>query len=83
VKYTNGTSTNFTQSMSDWGQTPAGYSGESTASTMSYRDVNNGTTQSGTFYLHGYSFAINNSLTVSSIVLPANGNVVVVAIDLK
>jgi alpha-L-fucosidase 2 len=83
VKYTNGTSTNFTQSMSDWGTTPAGYSGESTAATMSHRDVNNGTTQSGTFYLHGYSFAINSSLTVSSIVLPANGNVVVVAIDLK
>jgi len=83
VNYTNGTHSTFTQSMSDWGQTPAGYSGEATAATMSYRDKSNGTTQSGTFYLHGYTFGINPALTVSSIVLPANANVVVVAIDLS
>jgi len=83
VNYTNGTHSTFTQSMSDWGQTPAGYSGEATAATMSYRDQSNGTIESGTYYLHGYSFAINGSLTVSSIVLPANSNVVVVAIDLS
>jgi hypothetical protein len=83
VKYTDGSSDNFTQSLSNWGSAPAGYTGESTATTMAYKNQANGTKHSNTYYLHGYSFAINSSKTVSSLVLPANNNVVIVAIDLN
>ena len=37
--------------------------------------------QHWTFYLYGYSFAINSTKTVKSITLPNNRNVVVLAID--
>jgi lysophospholipase L1-like esterase len=83
VNYTNGTSSTFTQSLSDWEAGPQHYSGESTAFTMSYKNSSNGTQGTGPFYLYGYSFAINSSLTVSSLVLPANANVVIVAVDLS
>jgi hypothetical protein len=81
VNYTNGTSTTFTQSLSDWA-TPKSYSGESEAVTMSYRDEYNGTKQTITVYLYGYSFAINNTLTVKSIKLPNDDNVNVMSITL-
>jgi hypothetical protein len=83
VKYTDGTTSTFTQNLSDWETGPAGYPGESIAATMAYRDLSNGTTQTGPFYLYGYSFAINSSKTVSSLILPANSNVVIVAVGLK
>ncbi|MGD0505292.1 MAG: chitobiase/beta-hexosaminidase C-terminal domain-containing protein [Steroidobacteraceae bacterium] len=80
VTYTDGTSTSFTQSLSDW-HTPQGYSGESVALTMPYRITSSGATDNRTFYLYGYSFAINSTKTVKSIRLPSNRNVVVLAVD--
>jgi hypothetical protein len=82
VNYTDGTDTVITQSLSDW-FTPQSYSGESKAATLAYRDTSSGTEQSGTQYLYGYSFAINNSKTVKSITLPNNRNVVVLAYALS
>jgi hypothetical protein len=82
VTFTDGTSTTFTQSVSDW-FTPQNFSGESKAFTMSYRDRSNGTKDSRTFLLYGYSFALNSGKTVSSITLPGNRNVVVLAITLN
>ena len=79
VTYTDGTTATFTQSLSDW-FTPQNYSGESEAVTMAYRDLNNGTKGTGPFYLYGYTFALNSSKTVSSVTLPQNFNVVVLAI---
>jgi hypothetical protein len=81
VTYTDGTTSTFTQGLSDW-HAPQSYSGESQALTMAYRDMSNGTKQVHTVYLHGYSFALNASKTVKSITLPKNGNVVVLAITL-
>jgi hypothetical protein len=49
---------------------------------MAYRDKSNGTKDNRTFYLFGYSFALNPAKTVSSIKLPNNANVVVVAVTL-
>ena len=46
---------------------------------MAYRDQSNGTTDNRTFNLYGYSFALNGAKTVSSITLPNNANVVVLA----
>jgi hypothetical protein len=81
VTYTDGTTTAFTQSMSDW-FTPQNYTGESQAVTMNYRDNSTGTTDGEVFHLYGYTLAVNSAKTVKSITLPQNRNVVVLAITL-
>ena len=82
VNYSDGTSTSFTQSLSDW-YTPQSYPGESQALTMPYRIAPSGALQNLTFYLYGYSFALNSAKTPVSLTLPKNRNVVVLAIDLR
>ena len=81
VTYTDGTTSVFTQSISDWFY-PAGYAGETAVLTMAYRITASGATSPGPCYLFGYSFALNSAKTVASVTLPANRNVVVVAMDL-
>jgi hypothetical protein len=81
VNYTDGSSSSFTQSLSDW-FTPQKYAGESQALQMAYRIAPSGVSSGGPVYLYGYSFAINSAKTVQSITLPNNRNVVVLAIDL-
>ncbi len=81
VNYSDGTSSTFVQGMSDW-HTPQSYAGESVAVTMAYRDTSAGTKDMQTFYLYGYSFTVNSAKTATSITLPSNGNVVVLAITL-
>ncbi len=81
VNYSNGTSATYHQGMSDWFQ-PQGYAGESIVSTMATRIAPNGATSAGPCYLYGYSFALSSNLTVTSITLPANVNVKILAIDL-
>src|SRR5581483_5601014 len=81
VNYTDGTSTSFVRSLSDW-HTPQNYAGETQVLTMSYRVSSTGATQAGAFYLYGYNLALNSAKTVKSIRLPANRNVVVLAMDL-
>jgi hypothetical protein len=81
VKYTDGTSSVFTQSLSDW-YTPNNYSGESVVLAMAYRNTYSGGRDARVFNLYGYSFTLNQSKTVSSITLPANNNVAVLAITL-
>ena len=76
VNYTDGTSSSFTQSVSDW-FTPANYSGESQALKMAYRIAPSGATSTGPVYLYGYSFALNSTKTVKSITLPNNRHIVV------
>jgi hypothetical protein len=81
VTYSDSTSTLFVQSMSDW-FSPQNYFGESKAVIMSHRNVNNGTTDVRTFYLYGYSFALNSAKTVKSVQLPNNANAIITAISL-
>ncbi len=80
VNYTDGTSSSFTQSVSDW-FTPANYSGESQALRMAYRIAPSGATNTGPVYLYDYAFALNSTKTVKSITLPNNRHIVVLAID--
>ena len=80
VKYSDGTSTSFVQSLSDW-YSPQGYSGESQVLAMPYRINSNGSIDGRTFYLYGYSFTLNPAKTAVSLTLPPNRNVVVLAID--
>jgi hypothetical protein len=81
VTYGDGTTSTFTQSLSDW-YTPQSFSGESKAITMPYRDTGMGVKDNRTFYLYEYSFTLTAGEQVSSITLPNNRNVVIVAMTL-
>jgi len=81
VTYTDGASTVVQQSLSDWAA-PQNYTGESKAVTMAYRVTSTGSTPAGTFYLYGYSLAIDHTKTVKSLTLPGNRKVVVLAATL-
>jgi hypothetical protein len=83
VNYTDGTNSTFTQSFSDWGIQSANYPGESTVLTMSYRDSYTGGRDTRSIYVYGYSFALNSAKTVSSLVLPANRFVGIIAAGLS
>jgi hypothetical protein len=78
VTYTDGTSSKFTRSLSDW-FTPQKYAGESEGVAMSYRNFDNGTKDHRTFNLYAYRFALTSSKTVQSITLPNNAHVAVLA----
>jgi hypothetical protein len=89
VTYTDNSTSQFTQSFSDWcsalngggcvstGNNP----GESVAVAMPYRDTTTGP-DDRVFYLYHYSFVLNTSKTVQSLTLPNNRNVVVLAVSL-
>jgi hypothetical protein len=81
ITYSNGASSTFSQSLSDW-FTPQNYAGESEAAIMGHRNLSGGTSDKRTFYLYGYSFNLDSTNPVQSLQLPADGNVVVAAISL-
>ncbi len=82
VNYTDGTTTTFTQSISDWYTGPEQYPNESIAVTMTYENTWDGGERVHATYIYGYSFAINPAKTVKSLTLPANRDVVVMAVAL-
>jgi hypothetical protein len=81
VTYTDGTTSKFTQSLSDW-YTPQKYPHESEGVAMAYRDFDNGTKDQRTFNLYEYRFVLTKAKTVQSITLPNNAHVVVLAATL-
>jgi hypothetical protein len=89
VTYTDSTTSQFTQSFSDWcsalnggGCTSTGSNpGESVAIAMPYRDSVGGEDHR-VFYVYGYSFVLNASKTVQSLTLPNTRDVVVLAASL-
>jgi hypothetical protein len=81
VNYTDGTSSQFVQSFSDW-FSPQKFPHESEAVAMAYRNFEDGTRDRRTFSLYTYRFALNPAKTVQSVVLPSNPNVVVLAATL-
>ena len=81
VNYTDGTSSKFVQSFSDW-FIPQKYLGESEGVAMAYRDFDNGTKDPRTFNLYSYRFALHPTKVVQSITLPNDANVVVLAVTL-
>ncbi len=81
VTYTDGSTSTFTQSLSDW-CAPQGYTGEANAILMTYRDSSNGAQDVRPITLYGYTFNLTSSKTVKSIALPSNRNVVVLAMNL-
>lgn len=81
VAYADGTSSTFTQSLSDW-YSQGSFSGETMAVTVPYRLTGDGETDDGTFHIFGYSFDLDSSKVVRSVALPRNRNVVVLAMTL-
>ncbi len=79
IHYTDGSSQTVSQSISDW-FTPQTYPGETTAITMAYRNGGSGGRDNRTFRVYAYVFQLDNSKVVSSITLPNNGNVELIAI---
>ena len=80
VTYSDGSTQQFVQNFSGW-TTPQGYSGESVAATMTYRDTSGGTT-TGTTDIYGYTFDLNPAKEVASITLPVDVNLNLIAADL-
>jgi hypothetical protein len=81
VNYSDGTSSQFVQSFSDW-FTPQQFHGESEGVAMAYRDFDNGTKDRRTFNLYAYRFALNSTKTVQSITLPNTPDVRLLAATL-
>jgi hypothetical protein len=81
VTYSDGTSTKFVQSFSDW-FTPAKFPRESEGVAMAYRNQANGTKDQRTFNLYEYRLALNATKTVQSLTLPTNPDVLVLAATL-
>ena len=81
VAYADGTSSTFTQSLSDW-NSPATFNGESTAASVPYRLSGDGETDDGTFHIFGYTFDLDRNKPVRSITLPNNRGVEVLAMAL-
>ena len=81
VTYSNGTTSTFTQNLSDW-YTPQSYPGETLVKSSAYRNTGTGGENSGTYNLYGYSFPLTSGQTVSSITLPNNANVEILAMGL-
>jgi len=81
VTYADGTSSSFTQSLSDWAS-PRNFSGESVAVEMPYRLAADGSKDSRTFYGYTYSFGLDSSKEVRSVSVPSNRDVLVFALTL-
>ncbi len=82
VNYVDGTSKIVTQSLSDW-YTPQNYSGEFMAVDTPHRNRSNGSTDERPFHLYAYLLGLDNSKALASLTLPANRNVVVLAVSLS
>jgi hypothetical protein len=74
LNFTDGTSTTWTQSFSDWAA-PQQYNGETTLVTSQYRNQGDGVRDSRSVSLYGYSRVIPQGKALKSITLPTNQNV--------
>jgi hypothetical protein len=81
VTYTDGTSTQLAQSLSDWWSSSAN-SGETIAVHSAYLDLNNGTKLNQQVDLYEYSIPLDTTKTVKSLTLPNNPDVVLLAAEL-
>jgi len=79
--YDDGTSTLLTQGVSDW-FTPQGYTGEAVAVATNHRNRADGTADNRVFNVYAYSFTLDPNKTATSLTLPPNANVVVLAATL-
>jgi alpha-mannosidase len=81
VTYADGTSSSFTQSLSDWA-VPRNFAGESQAVSIPYRLTGDGSRDTRTFYADAYSLRLDSQKVVRSLSLPSNRDVLVLAVTL-
>ncbi|MFZ0304526.1 MAG: S53 family peptidase [Terracidiphilus sp.] len=81
VTYTDGTTSTFMQSFSDW-FVPEHNNNESFAVVMPYRNLADGTKDNRPFSLYAYIIPLDSHKVVSSLTLPNDPNVVVLAATL-
>jgi hypothetical protein len=81
VTYSDGASSSFTQSLSDWAS-PRNFSGEAAAVTMPYRLTADGSKDSRAFYAFAYTFPLDGNKVVRSVSLPSNRDVLIFALTL-
>jgi hypothetical protein len=82
VTYTDGTTSQFTQSFSGWFFPPS-YANESVAVAMPYVNLATGGKEvGGPYTLWGYTFVLNRTKTVKSVTLPSNSALFVLAATL-
>jgi Pro-kumamolisin, activation domain/Immunoglobulin I-set domain len=82
VTYTDGSTSVFIQSVSDW-TAPQNFPGEAVVAATSYRNTGGGAKDTVTgANIYGYSFGLNNTKTVQSVKLPGVGNILVFAMTL-
>ena len=82
VTYSDGTTSSYTQSFSDW-FTPQKYTGEAEGVAMAYRNFDNGTKDNRTFNLYAYQFVLKAGKEAKSITLPNNSKVMLLAATVK
>ena len=81
VTYADGTSSSFTQSLSDW-YTPENFPGESEALLLPYRLTGSGHRDEREFHVYGYSLPLDDKRKVRTFTLPQNPHVLVLALTL-
>ncbi|MGC2636112.1 MAG: S53 family peptidase [Acidobacteriaceae bacterium] len=81
VTYTDGTTSTFTQGLSDW-FAPTYNNNESFAVVMPYRNLADGTKDNRPFNLYAYIFTLDGRKAVRSFTLPNDPNAVVLAATL-
>jgi len=81
IVYSDGSSANYSQSVSDW-YTPESFSGESEVASTPYRIGSRGGRDDRTFHVYGYAFKLDPTKTALSFSLPANRHVLVFGLTL-
>ena len=81
LTYADGTSSSFTQSISDW-YTPQNFPGESQAILLPYRLTGSGNRDEREFHVYGYTFSLDEKRKARTLTLPQNPQVVVLALTL-
>jgi fibronectin-binding autotransporter adhesin len=80
VDYTDGSSDTFTQGITDWSASNGPAYGETVAVPMPYANNSAGGQTAGAYGIYGYKFNVDPTKTVSSISLPDNNQVMVLAV---
>jgi len=81
VVYSDGSSADYSQSVSDW-YTEEHFDGESEVASTPYRIGSGGGRDDRTFHVYGYSFKLDRKKTALSFSLPANRHVLVFGLTL-
>ncbi len=80
VNYTDGSSTNFTQSFSDWAN-PESFEGETPLINMYHRNTSSGGLSLLNVTLNAYIFVLDRTKTVMSVTLPSDSSLILFAMD--